>query len=97
MRVSPVIVFHAWIDRRFLAEHMELRGDDTSARDALRPDVVGVDGKAAQRAAQIIQRQAGIDQGAEDHVASRAGETVQVENAHASIILSRSRDLTVRP
>ena len=42
------------------------------------------DGQAAERALQLLERQAGIEQRAEDHVARRARETVEVENLQSS-------------
>ena len=38
-----------------------------------------VDGEAAERAAQVVERQAEIEQRAEDHVARGAGETIEIE------------------
>ncbi len=59
----------------------ELGGRDTGAKHAPGRDRGSVDGKAAQRAAQLFERQAGVEEGAQHHIARRAVETVEIENA----------------
>jgi hypothetical protein len=60
----------------------EFRGRDAGLDDALGGDVPALDGEAAQRALQLVERQTGIEQRAEDHVPGRAREAVKVENLH---------------
>ena len=55
-----------------------------------------VDRQAAERAADVVERHAGVDQRAEDHVAGRAREAVEVENRQSRTILSASRHSTRR-
>ena len=59
----------------------ELGGGDACAKHAPGRDRGSVDGKAAQRAAQLFERQTGIEEGAQHHIARRAVETVEIENA----------------
>ena len=47
---------------------------------ALGGDRVAVDGEAAERALQLVERQAGVDERAEHHVAGNARETVEIQD-----------------
>ena len=62
----------------------ELRGRHAGAQYLLRADVVTGHGKAAERALQLVERQAGVDERAERHVARDAGEAIKVQDAHYS-------------
>ena len=56
-------------DRGVLAGDAELRCLNTGAHHLLSPDRLGRDREAAERAANIVERDASVDQGAEHHVA----------------------------
>jgi hypothetical protein len=77
--MSVVTMIVGVIDRRTLALDREFRRGDAGPRDPLRPDRVGPDGEAAQCAADLLERDAEVDQRSEDHVARGAGEAVEVE------------------
>ena len=62
--------------------HAELRRGHAGLDHAIDRHVPAFDGQAAQRALQLVERQAGVEQRAEDHVARRARETVEVEDLH---------------
>src|SRR5215203_1246754 len=62
-----------------LAPHAELRGADTSPRHPLGPYRVRFDGQAAQRRPDSVERDPGVDEGAENHVAGGPRRTVEVE------------------
>ena len=65
--VAPVVV--RVIGRQLLAPDVEVRRRDARTGDALRPDRLLVDGQTPERAADVVERQAGIDERAENHVA----------------------------
>jgi hypothetical protein len=52
------------------------------SQDAFGRDLEIVDGKAAQRTAQRVERQPGVEEGAENHVAGGAVETVEIKDPH---------------
>jgi hypothetical protein len=72
------------------AAHAELRAADARPQHAIRPDRIGGDGQAAQRAPHVVERHSGVDQRAKDHVSRGAGEAVEVQNPQIPSILSRS-------
>jgi hypothetical protein len=43
--------------------------------------VRAVDEQSGERAFQVVERQTGVDQGAERHVAGDAGEAIEIEDA----------------
>jgi len=47
---------------------------------------IAADRQARQRTAQRLQRQTGVEQRAEEHVAAGAGEAVEVGDAHGAIL-----------
>ena len=59
----------------------ELRGRHAGAQDARGADVEARHGEAAERALQVVERQAGIEHRAERHVAGDPGEAVEVQKA----------------
>ena len=61
--------------------HSEPGGRDSCPEHARRADVHLRNRKAAQRVFQPIERQAGVQKRAEDHVARDAGEAIEVEDA----------------
>src|SRR6188508_108904 len=65
--------------RRVLATDAELRGADTGPRDPLSPDSVGGNRQTAQRRPDIVERDTGVDERAENHVAGSSRRTVEVE------------------
>ena len=64
--------------------HSKLRCRDSRLDDAIDRDVPSFDGKAAERAFELLERHTGIEQGAQNHVARRASETVEVQNPQSS-------------
>ncbi len=64
--------------RLLLADH-ELGGGDAGAQDAVGRDAAEIDREAAEGAAQVFERQTEIEEGAKNHVARGAGETVQIQ------------------
>lgn len=58
----------------------ELRGADPGPIDLLGVYRHAVEREAAEGGAELVERQPGVEQGAEHHVARRAGETVEVED-----------------
>jgi hypothetical protein len=67
-----VIVTVLVIDWSFFATHMKFGGTHPRAGDSFGPDVIRTGGQAPQCASKIVERQTGVEQRAEDHVASRA-------------------------
>lgn len=62
----------------------EFRGGDPRAEHALGVDVIAADGQAAERAAQIFERQSRVEQGAKRHVSGNTGKAVEVQDpAHS--------------
>ena len=70
------------VQRSVLALDAELRGRDAGPRDPLGPDRGRRNRKAAERPTDVLQLHASIDQRAEDHVSSRAGKAVEVQDLH---------------
>ena len=68
------------IQGRLFVADVELGGAHARAHHPLRPDGVAIDREASERAAQAVERQAGVKQRAEDHVARCAGEAVEIQN-----------------
>ena len=66
----------------FFPAHLELGGRHTGPGDSLGPDRVSIDRQAAQRTAQVIERQAGIEQRPQDHVARGTARTIEVDDPH---------------
>jgi len=56
----------------------ELGRRDAGAQHALRVHVSIAQGEAAERALQLVERQAGVDERTERHVAGDAGEAVEI-------------------
>ena len=75
------------IDRGLFAADVELRRGNARTIHALGPYSVAIDGQAPERRAQFVQRQPGVDERTQDHVAGGAREAVEVEDAHAWTIL----------
>ena len=64
--------------------HAELGSGQSGLDHPIDRHVPPFDGKAAERALQLVERQAGIEQRAENHVARRARETVEVQNPQSN-------------
>ena len=60
----------------------ELRRRDAGPQDTFRRDLEMIDRKAAQSTAQRVERQPRVEEGAENHVAGGAVETVEIEDPH---------------
>ena len=63
----------------------ELGGRDAGAQDPLRVNVGVAKRQASERAAQVVERQTGIEQRAERHVAGDAGETIEVKDGRHAL------------
>ena len=61
--------------------HTELGRGHAGSQDAIGMDVRIAEREAAERLAQIVERQAGVEQGAERHVAGDAGETIEIQDS----------------
>jgi hypothetical protein len=59
----------------------ELRRRHTGSQHAIGVDVRVAEREAAERLAQIVERQAGVEQRAERHVAGDAGETIEIQDS----------------
>ena len=62
---------------------LELRRGNTCLQDTIERDLPAVDGEAAEGALQFVERQAGVEQRAENHVPRRAREAVEVQDLHS--------------
>ena len=80
--------------RRRVLVHAELRRRDAALHHAVGGNVPALDAEAPERRLQLGQREAGIEQRAENHVAGGAGETVEIQQLHKS---PASRKLNQRP
>src|SRR5262249_43558474 len=58
----------------------KLRRGDSGAKDPLRGDVVSRHGQTAECTFQVVERQAGVKKGYEDHIPRNARETIEIEN-----------------
>lgn len=85
--VVVVVVFGAGI----LAADLELRRGDARPLHTLGPDCIMIDGQTAQRRPDVIERNACVDQRADDHVAGSTGEAVEVQDGHNPTILLDAR------
>ena len=72
---------------RIFAADLELRRLYARTLYALGPHRIAIDGQAAQRRPNLLQRHACVDQGADNHVARCAREAVEVEDPHDWSIL----------
>ena len=68
----PVVILVTGIHPEFCRRH-------PGAQDAAGRKAAEIGCTAAQRAAQIVEREPEIEQRAEDHVARRAGKTVEIQ------------------
>jgi len=69
------------------AADAELGGANTRTRHAFRPHRVGGYRQAAERASNICERHAGVDEGAQHHVAGRARKAIEVQDPQIHTIL----------
>jgi hypothetical protein len=67
---------------RTVLVHAELCRGQARAQHAIGVHVRVAERKAPESPAQIVERQAGVEQGAERHVAGDAGKTVEIQHAH---------------
>jgi hypothetical protein len=82
--ILVVMVIVAVVHQLGFAADVELRRADPGAYDSLGPHVFGGDSQAAEGAAHVGERHAGVDQRAEDHVAGGTREAVEVEDSHTN-------------
>ena len=85
----PGFVIMGIVERRLFAAHMELGGADSPPDHTLSPDRLAIDREASERAPQIVERQAGVEQRAEDHVTGGSAKSSRNRGGQASIILSQ--------
>ena len=79
MRVRKIGLRVRVLMRVRLLTHHKFGGGYAGAEDAMAGNTAEIDREAAEGGAQVIERQAEIEEGADDHVAGGAGETVEVE------------------
>ena len=72
---------------RLFADDAELRRANPSTNHRFSPDGIGRDREAAERAADVVERDAGVDQCTQHHVAGCAREAIEVQDPHNRIIL----------
>ena len=70
------------VQRSVLSLDAELCGRNAGPRDPLGPDSGRRNREAAERPADLLERYAGVDQRAEDHVSSRTRKAVEVQDLH---------------
>jgi len=70
------------VQRAVLALDAELGGRDSGARDPLGPDRGRCNREGAERPADVLEFHASVDQRTEDHVSSRTGKAVEVQDFH---------------
>jgi hypothetical protein len=88
MDVSGAVVVHM-VGRRTLTSHPQLGRAHTSPRHAFGPDGLPIEGEAPQRVPKAVKREACVEQSAQNHVAGGTRETIEIEEGHPPIILSR--------
>src|SRR3954451_22529357 len=82
-RRLPLVRMAVRVHRLRMALHQaELRRRDSGAEDTLGRDFEVLNRQAAERRLELVEREARIEQGAEDHVARSAVEAVEVEDPH---------------
>ncbi len=74
MAVRSVVIVRVLVD-------LELRCGHARTQNAIGVDVRVAEREAAERPAQIVERQSGVEQRAERHVAGDAGEAVEVQDS----------------
>src|SRR5688500_13708246 len=77
--------------------NLELGGGYTGLQHAIDGHVPPFDGQAAERPLQLVKRQAGIEQRAQNHVAGRAGETIKVVELHGCCASEKLKYLSPSP
>jgi hypothetical protein len=75
-RPEPAAV--AGVRRVVLDDHVELRRAEARAHHALRLEAMAAEGKPVELRAQLAERQAEVEQRAEQHVARGAGRRVEI-------------------
>ena len=76
-------------------DQMELRRRHPCAQYPLRGELVVADAETPQRAAKVVQREPRVEQGAENHVARGAIETVEIQQLHTEVSGHRRRPQTL--
>jgi hypothetical protein len=74
MMVPVMVVFRSFLDDK-------PRRGNTSAKHLVGPHLDAIECEAAEGGAQIGERQAGVEAGAEKHVARNAGEAVEIQQS----------------
>src|SRR6187402_1630459 len=83
MIVLVIVTVASVVDVRVFV-YAELRRRDAGLDDADNRHVPPFDGEAAKRALQLLERQSRVEQRADDHVARRTRETIEVENLQSN-------------
>ena len=76
---------------RILAADLKFCRADARPLHTLGPNGVTIDGETAQRRPDVTERNACVDQRADDHVAGSTGEAVEVQDGHNPSILLDAR------
>lgn len=92
--VASVIV--RVINRSMLPFDAKFRCCNASSRDALGPDRRRCDREAAQRAADLLQLHAGVDQRTEHHVTGGTGKAIEVQDLHNLSIVPSAESVSRR-
>jgi type IV secretory pathway TrbL component len=87
MVVIVMIVVVMMIVSAIVPGDAHVRRGDPGTDDARRLERV-VDAERAQRAAQGVERQAGVEQRAQHHVAGHAGKAVEIQDARHQRLMS---------
>jgi len=79
--IMIMAVRRAWCVVRSVFVHDELRRGQAGTQHARGGDVEAGHGEAAERALQLIERQAGVEKRAERHVARDAREAIEIQQS----------------
>ena len=80
MLAVAVIVVFMIVVMAVLADH-EFRCRHARAQHSVDAYVAPVEGQAAERAFQLVERQPGVHEGAQQHVPGNPGEAVEIQHA----------------
>ena len=86
--IVKILLGNGRVARLAVLVHDELRGRDARPEHTPRADVEPRHGQTSERAFHILEREAGIDQCAEDHVARDTGKTIEVQDPGHLLLVS---------
>ena len=70
--------------------HLHLRGGEAAPHHCLAFQIIGVDGDGFEPVNQVLERQAGINQRAQDHIPAGTRETVKMKKGHHASARART-------